>query len=188
MKVIDTKLDGVKIIEPKVFGDRRGYFMESYNKERFSECGLDYTFIQDNQSLSKEIGVLRGLHYQDPPYAQTKLVRVTSGGVVDIAVDLRSDSSTYGEWFSVILTEENHRQLLIPKGFAHGFCTLVANTQVSYKVDEIYSPEHDRGVKWDDPDLSIEWPTLTPILSTKDLNLPELMDIKTPIARSSQCE
>jgi len=183
MKVIDTKLEGVKIIEPKVFGDNRGYFMESYNKERFNECGINYTFIQDNQSLSKEIGVLRGLHYQDPPYAQTKLVRVISGAVVDVALDLRMDSGTYGEWFSVVLTEDNHRQLLIPKGFAHGFCTLVANTQVTYKVDEIYSPEHDRGVMWNDPDLSIQWPTITPILSPKDMKLPQLKDIKIPVVK-----
>lgn len=183
MKVIDTKLDGLKIIEPKVFGDNRGYFMESYNKERFTEFGLDYTFIQDNHSLSKEIGVLRGLHYQETPYAQTKLVRVISGAIIDVAVDLRSESSTYGEWFSTVLTEDNHRQLLIPKGFAHGFCTLVANTQITYKVDEKYSPEHDKGVKWNDPDLSIQWPTVTPILSNKDMKLPELKDIKIPVPK-----
>lgn len=181
MKVIDTKLDGVKIIEPKVIGDHRGYFMESYNLERFKEHGINHTFIQDNHSLSKEIGVLRGLHYQDSPYAQTKLVRVLSGVIYDVAIDLREGSRTYGEWTSVILSEENHRQFLIPKGFAHGFCTLVPKTQVLYKVDNAYSPQHDKGVLWNDPDLSIDWPSLTPILSSKDSDLPRLKEIKAPI-------
>lgn len=185
MKVIETKLEGVKIIEPSVYSDNRGYFMESYNKERFKENGIDCSFIQDNQSMSNEIGVLRGLHYQEAPYAQTKLVRVTSGAIVDVAVDLRTDSRTYGEWISVVLSEENFRQLFIPKGFAHGFCTLVPYTQVAYKVDKVYSPEHDRGLKWDDHELAIEWPTLTPILSQKDEQLPQLKELEILFARGN---
>ncbi|WP_270180238.1 dTDP-4-dehydrorhamnose 3,5-epimerase [Alkalihalobacillus sp. CinArs1] len=177
MKVIDTKLSGVKIIEPDVFGDDRGYFLESYNQETFLEHGLDYTFVQDNHSLSKERGVIRGLHYQEEPYAQTKLVRVIAGSIYDVAVDIRKNSKTYGHWIGLTLSEKNHRQLLIPQGFAHGFCTLEANTQVLYKVDHVYSPEHERGIVWNDPYLGITWPTATPILSEKDTGLPFLKDV-----------
>jgi len=168
VELIETKLKGVMIVESDVFGDSRGYFMESYNLEKFKELGLEFNFIQDNHSLSKETGVIRGLHYQSSPKAQTKLVRVVSGAIYDVVVDIRINSSTFGKWVGVILTEENHRQLLVPKGFAHGFCTLVPNTQVMYKVDEYYSPEHDRGILWNDPSLNIDWPTNKPILSDKD--------------------
>ncbi|MEW9673282.1 dTDP-4-dehydrorhamnose 3,5-epimerase [Ammoniphilus sp. 3BR4] len=176
MNIIQTKLDGVVIIEPAVFGDNRGFFMESYNEQRFIQSGLDIKLIQDNQSLSVETGTIRGLHYQLNPKAQTKLVRVLTGAIYDVAVDIRKDSPTFGQWVGVILSEDNKRQLLVPKGFAHGFCTLVPNTQVFYKVDEYYSPENDRGILWNDPDIGIDWPTSRPILSDKDSKLPLLKD------------
>ncbi|GAK43445.1 dTDP-4-dehydrorhamnose 3,5-epimerase [Paenibacillus sp. TCA20] len=169
-------LQGAYLIDPVVHGDNRGYFMESYNDKLFKQDGLNYNFIQDNQSLSAETGVLRGLHYQLNPKAQTKLVRVLSGAIYDVIVDIRKNSQTFGQWVGVILSEYNKRQLLVPKGFAHGFCTLVPNTQVLYKVDEYYSPENDRGILWNDPALAIDWPTLNPILSDKDQRHPLLKD------------
>jgi dTDP-4-dehydrorhamnose 3,5-epimerase len=168
MKVIKTDLEGVVLVEPAVHGDHRGYFTETYNRARMVEAGLDYEFVQDNQSLSAQTGTIRGLHYQLTPKAQTKLVRVVQGAIYDVAVDIRKSSPTFGQWVGVILTADNHRQLLIPKGFAHGFCTLVPNTIVAYKVDEYYSPEHDRGILWNDPALSIPWPVSNPVLSAKD--------------------
>lgn len=176
MKVIETNLDGVVILEPDVYGDARGYFMESFNQQKLAQFGLDYSFIQDNQSLSAQAGTIRGLHYQLNPKAQTKLVRVLSGAIYDVVVDIRKNSPTFGQWIGVILSEDNKRQLLVPKGFAHGFCTLVKDTQVFYKVDEYYSPEHDRGILWNDPDLGIDWPTSAPILSEKDQRNPRLRD------------
>lgn len=172
----ETKLSGVYILEPKVFGDHRGFFMESYNQQTFADLGLDYSFIQDNHSLSKEIGVLRGLHYQLEPKAQTKLIRVIRGAIYDVVVDIRRNSSTFGQWVGVELSAENKRQLLVPKGFAHGFCTIEPNTEVVYKVDEIYSPAHDRGILWNDPALGIDWPVSKPILSEKDEKHPCLKD------------
>ncbi len=177
MKLIETTLSGVFILEPKVHGDNRGFFMESYNEKEMRKYGLDYEFVQDNHSLSVESGVLRGLHYQDDPMAQTKLVRVPVGAIYDVAVDIRKDSPTFGQWFGVILSEDNHRQLLIPKGFAHGFCTLVKNTHVMYKVDQFYSAAHDRGIYWNDPDLNINWPSTNVILSDKDKSHPRLADL-----------
>ncbi|CAM2939520.1 dTDP-4-dehydrorhamnose 3,5-epimerase [Paenibacillus sediminis] len=176
MKVTPLKLEGVCLVEPVVHEDSRGYFMESYNAFRFDLNGLDYSFIQDNHTLSKEAGVIRGLHYQLTPKAQTKLIRVLSGAIYDVVVDIRHSSRTFGQWLGVILSEHNHRQLLVPKGFAHGFCTIVPNTQVLYKVDEYYSPEHDRGILWNDPALGIDWPTSNPILSDKDTRHPFLKD------------
>lgn len=176
MKIIETRFKDAFVIEPKVFGDRRGFFMESYNDKVFKELGLDYQFIQDNHSLSVEVGTLRGLHYQLEPYAQTKLVRVIRGAIYDVIVDIRKGSPTYGEWQGFILSEGNKRQLLVPKGFAHGFCTIVPNTEVLYKVDNYYSPEHDRGICWNDPDLNIDWPTNSPILSEKDSKHPRLAE------------
>ncbi|KRE75418.1 dTDP-4-dehydrorhamnose 3,5-epimerase [Paenibacillus sp. Soil750] len=176
MKIITTKLDGLIIIEPDVFGDNRGFFMESYSSTKFAVLGVDHRFIQDNHSLSVEAGVLRGLHYQLNPKAQTKLVRVALGAIYDVAVDIRKESPTFGQWVGVILSETNKRQLLVPQGFAHGFCTVVPNTQVLYKVDEYYSPEHDRGILWSDQALGIDWPTSKPILSDKDLKHPLLQD------------
>lgn len=174
MQLIKTIFDKAFLIEPKVFGDHRGFFMESYNENLFKEHGLDYVFIQDNHSLSQVPGTLRGMHYQLAPKAQTKLVRVTSGAIYDVILDIRKGSPTYGQWQGFILTADNKRQLLVPKGFAHGFCTLVENTEVQYKVDELYSPEHDRGILWKDSNLAIDWPVSTPVLSEKDTKHPLL--------------
>lgn len=176
MKLIPTKLNDVVLVEPTIHGDHRGFFMESYNSKLFHHHGIDVHFVQDNHSLSTEAGVLRGLHYQLNPKAQTKLVRVISGAIYDVVLDIRRSSSTYGQWVGVILSEANRRQLLVPKGFAHGFCTIVPNTQVIYKVDEYYAPEYDRGILWNDPTLDIAWPTAKPILSDKDQKFPLLKD------------
>lgn len=176
MKIVALELEGAKIIEPAVHGDHRGFFSESYNEKLFNDNDINYKFVQDNHSLSKEAGVIRGLHYQSAPKAQTKLVRVISGAIYDVIVDIRKESPTFGNWVGVILSEHNHRQLLVPKGFAHGFCTLVPDTQVLYKVDEYYSPEHDRGILWSDPALGIDWPTSNPVLSDKDQRHPLLKD------------
>jgi dTDP-4-dehydrorhamnose 3,5-epimerase len=176
MKVTETSLPGVLLIEPKVFGDHRGFFMECYNKKLFADYGLEFDFTQDNHSLSQQAGTIRGLHFQLNPKAQTKLVRVTRGAIYDVVVDIRKGSPTFGKWQGFILSADNKRQLLVPKGFAHGFCTLVENTEVQYKVDEYYSPEHDRGILWNDPALGIDWPTANPILSDKDTKHPLLAD------------
>ncbi|USB34022.1 dTDP-4-dehydrorhamnose 3,5-epimerase [Paenibacillus sp. YPG26] len=168
MRVIDTGLPGAVIIETDVFEDERGFFTESYNREVFAKHGITYNFIQDNHSYSGPAGTLRGLHYQLQPKAQTKLVRVLSGAIYDVFVDLRKESPTFGKWGEVILTSRNFRQVLIPRGFAHGFCTLVPHTEVLYKVDEVYSKEHDRGILWNDPALAIPWPATKLVLSEKD--------------------
>lgn len=177
MEAKETIFQDVYILEPPVFNDKRGFFLESYNKRILEQVGIAIDFIQDNHSFSKEAGVLRGLHFQLTPKAQTKLVRVCTGAIFDVIVDIRKDSDTYGQWISVILSEENKRQVLIPKGFAHGFCTIVPNTNVIYKVDEYYDPKLDRGVLWNDPDIGIDWPVSNPILSDKDRKLPLLKNI-----------
>jgi dTDP-4-dehydrorhamnose 3,5-epimerase len=177
MKLIETELAHLWIIEPISFEDHRGFFLESYNRRKFQEHGIDIEFKQDNHSLSVSTGTLRGLHYQLAPKAQTKLVRVLAGSIFDVAVDLRAESETFGQWVGVILSSVNKRQLLIPKGFAHGFYTLEPNTEVAYKVDEYYSQEHDRGIHWNDPDIGIRWPTNTPILSKKDEDNPNLHEV-----------
>lgn len=176
MKVTSLTLEGAKLIEPVVHGDHRGFFMESYNEKLMHENGIVHNFIQDNHSLSAEPGVLRGMHYQLSPKAQTKLIRVISGSIYDVILDIRKDSPTFGQWQGFILSDANKRQLLVPQGFAHGFCTLAANTQVIYKVDEYYSPEHDRGIAWNDPSLNIDWPVSNPVLSDKDTRHPLLKD------------
>lgn len=176
LKRVETKLRDVFILEPAVFGDHRGFFMESYNKETFESLGLSFHLVQDNHSLSVEKGVIRGLHYQRSPKAQTKIVRVLTGAIYDVVVDLRKESPTFGQWLGVHLTAENKRQLVVPKGFAHGFCTTAPNTEVLYKVDEYYSPEHDSGILWNDPMLSIDWPVEAPILSDKDRKQPSFKD------------
>ncbi len=178
MKVLETKLDGVYLFEPRVFRDGRGFFMESYNEREMKELGFSFRFVQDNHSLSVVAGTIRGLHYQEDPMAQTKLVRVIRGAIYDVAVDLRKDSPTFGKWVGVILSAENYRQILIPKGFAHGFCTLVGNTEVLYKVDQFYSPEHDKGIRWNDPEIGIDWPVSEPILSEKDMKHPFLREVE----------
>jgi len=178
MKITKTVIDGILIIEPEIHKDYRGWFTESYSKIEFERYGIYTNFIQDNHSMSLKKGTLRGLHYQDNPKAQTKLVRCTRGMIFDVAVDLRKGSKTYGRWIGVELTSENQKQLLIPKGFAHGFVTLCDNVEVQYKVDEYYDPELDRGIRFDDPDISINWGVETPILSEKDKNAPYLKEIK----------
>ncbi len=175
MKYSKTNLDSVIIVEPAVFGDHRGWFMETYKESDFLEAGINVKFVQDNQSFSAAKGTLRGLHYQLNPKAQTKLVRCTRGSIFDVAVDIRKGSPTYGNWFGVELSAENHKQLLVPKGFAHGFMTLTEDVEVQYKVDELYAPECDRGILWNDPTIGIEWPIdVEPILSEKDQKAPLL--------------
>ncbi len=178
MRIVNTAIDGVRIVEPVVHEDHRGFFMESYNQRLFEEHGLRFSFIQDNHSLSTELGTVRGLHYQLSPMAQTKLVRVLAGSIFDVAVDIRRSSPTFGQWVGVELSAANKRQLLIPKGFAHGFCTLEPDTQVSYKVDQYYSREHDRGIRYNDPDIGIVWPNVIDpaSLSGKDASCPGLAD------------
>lgn len=176
MNIVKTKLDDVLIIEPDVFGDHRGWFTETYSKKKFGEVGINVDFIQDNHSMSSQKGTLRGLHFQTNPKAQTKLVRCTRGKILDVAVDLRKGSATFGKWVSVELSEENKRQLLIPKGFAHGFLSLTEDVEVQYKVDEYYSPECDRSIKYNDPDIGVVWGIDNPILSQKDLTAPFLRD------------
>ena len=178
MAVIKTDIDGVFIIEPKIFGDERGYFYESYNKERFcQETGMDIDFVQDNKSKSS-YGVLRGLHFQKPPHAQSKLVRVVKGAVLDVAVDIRRGSPTFGKYVAVELTEENHRQFFIPRGFAHGFAVLSDEAIFQYKCDNLYAPQSEGAIIWNDPDLAIDWkiPAEEIILSEKDKLHPKLRD------------
>lgn len=174
----ETSIKGVYIIESKVFGDNRGYFMETYNKEHFAEAGLNMTFVQDNESKSSK-GVLRGLHFQRK-HSQGKLVRVTKGEVFDVAVDLRAGSSTYGKWEAVILSEENKKQFYIPEGFAHGFLVLSDEVVFNYKCTDFYAPEYDGGVMWNDSDINIKWPLdgiENIILSDKDKVHPNLKDL-----------
>lgn len=176
MEIIKTEIEGLIIIKPKVFEDDRGYFYESYNKERFREAGIDMEFVQDNQSFSSK-GVLRGLHFQNPPYEQGKLVRVITGSVIDIAVDIRKNSHTYGKWVSVELTAENRLMFWIPPGFAHGFVTLEDNTTFFYKCTGLYNKESEGGIIWNDPDLDIDWKIENPSLSEKDKECPLFRDL-----------
>ncbi len=175
MNFIKTPIDGVIVIEPKVFGDSRGFFYESYSKELFVQNGIKDDFVQDNISSSAK-GVLRGLHYQIAPRAQAKLLRVPRGSVYDVAVDIRPQSRTFGQFFSIILSSENRKMLYISQGFAHGFCVLEDGTEFMYKVSDYYSPEHERGVLWSDPGLAIPWPKIERafILSDKDKKYPAL--------------
>ena len=173
MKILETNLKGNFIIEPKMFKDERGYFFESFNKNKFKQItGIEINFIQDNEALSNK-GTLRGLHFQKGEYAQAKLVRVVKGKVLDVVVDLRKDSDTYGEHFSIILSEENKKQLFVPRGFAHGYAVLEDNTIFQYKCDNFYSPENEAGIKYDDDDLNIDWKLKEEeiILSEKDTKL-----------------
>lgn len=173
----ETKLRGVYLIDTKVYGDERGYFMETYKESDFRAAGLDYTFVQDNQSASRR-GVLRGLHFQKK-HPQAKLVRVLRGEVFDVAVDLRAGSETYGQWVGAVLSGENMRQLMIPRGFAHGFLVLSDYAEFAYKCDELYHPEDEGGIAWDDPDIAIDWPeTGERILSEKDRRHPRLSETK----------
>ena len=177
MKVIETELPGVLIIEPQVFGDTRGYFLESWNREKFVAAGIDVDFIQDNESKSR-FGVLRGLHYQAAPYTQAKLVRVIEGAVLDVAVDIRQGSPTFGRYVAVELSGENKRQMFVPRGFAHGFAVLSETAIFVYKCDNKYMPSHERGIAFDDPALGIDWRVKADalILSPKDTKNPRLAD------------
>lgn len=180
MKVVETKLKDVKIIEPKVFGDHRGFFTESYSQEVFEKAGIHHHFVQDNHSLSAQAGVLRGLHFQRGDAAQTKLVRVVTGAVLDVVVDLRKGSPTYKQWEGYILSEYNQRQLLVPKGFAHGFLTLTPHVNFLYKCDQYYDAQADGGIAFDDPELNIDWPIdlEKAILSEKDRKHPTLKEFE----------
>lgn len=178
MKITKTKLEGVVIIEPDVFGDNRGFFMESWNKKKMAEAGLDYDFVQDNHSKSTAKGTLRGIHFQKGDKAQAKLVRCVKGAVLDVAVDLRKNSPTFKQWVGVELSEENKKQLLIPRGFGHGFVTLTDDVEFLYKADNYYAPEADAGVRWNDPEISVEWGVENPILSEKDKKNPFLKECK----------
>jgi len=182
IEVNKTSIDGVLIIEPKIFGDNRGYFLESFNNKEFKEkTGLDINFVQDNESMST-YGVMRGLHFQNPPYTQSKLVRCVKGSVLDVAVDIRKGSPTYGQYVAVELTEDNHKQFFIPKGFAHGFVVLSETAIFQYKCDEYYHPEVDGGISILDDSLGIDWkiPTDKVLLSDKDKKHPLLKDFNSP--------
>lgn len=181
MEFLPTKIPDVIVIEPKVFGDHRGYFLESFNFKKFEESVQKITFIQDNESKSSR-GVLRGLHFQKPPYAQAKLVRCIKGKVLDIAVDIRKNSPTYGKYVAVELTEENKKQLFVPRGFAHGFVVLSEDAIFAYKVDNVYAPDHEGGIKWNDEELNINWriDKADVLLSEKDTQLLALKDFNSP--------
>ncbi len=178
MKITNTKINGLLIIEPEVFKDDRGTFMESWNFKKFQEIGINDNFVQDNQSVSSK-GVLRGLHFQNPPHAQAKLVRVVRGSVLDVAVDLRNNSSTFGKYYSIVLSEKNFKFFYIPKGFAHGFVALEDNTIFSYKCSHIYNKEYEGCLLWNDKDLGIEWNINNPIISPKDIQGLHFKDFKS---------
>jgi len=176
MNVIKTDLDGVFILEPRIFADNRGYFYESFSERSLHEAGIEMKTVQINHSQSLLRGTVRGLHFQMAPMAQTKIVRCLRGKILDVAVDLRKDSPTYKKSFQTELSEENHRCLFIPKGFAHGMATLTDSTEIEYVVDQFYSPQHDRSIRFDDPQLGVKWPFDQPILSGKDQKAPLLAD------------
>ncbi|MGN1419047.1 MAG: dTDP-4-dehydrorhamnose 3,5-epimerase [Acutalibacteraceae bacterium] len=176
MKATETKLKEVKVIEPEVFGDNRGWFYESYNYEKLKACGIDIQFIQDNRSYSAKKGTLRGLHFQKNPNAQNKLLSCTKGEILDVAVDIRKGSPTYLQWVSVILSAENKKMFFIPAGFAHGFLTLTDDVEVFYKVDKYFCKEDDRSIRFDDPSIGVKWNIESPILSQKDIIAPLLKD------------
>lgn len=179
-KFIKTSLDGAWLIKSQVFEDERGFFLEPYSKRKFEKLGIDMEFLQDNHSKSVEKGVLRGLHFQKPPHTQSKLVRVTKGAAYDVMVDLRKTSKTYGKWEAFHLNNRNKLSLFVPKGFAHGFCTVENDTEFMYKVDSFYVPESEDGIIWNDETLGIQWPTDKPILSAKDSKLQQFKQFKSP--------
>ncbi|MDQ7018414.1 MAG: dTDP-4-dehydrorhamnose 3,5-epimerase [Robiginitomaculum sp.] len=182
LKVTPLSLPGLTLLVPKRHGDARGYFSETYNRRTFESAGLNADFVQDNQSLSAQAGTLRGLHFQIPPFAQIKLIRVLRGAIWDVCVDIRHGSPTFGQQVGVTLSAQNGHQLWVPEGFAHGFCTLESDTEVLYKVSQYYAPDHDKGLAWDDPALGIDWPLqngVTPVLSDKDQAHPPLSALPT---------
>ena len=176
MKATETELKGVFVLEPQVFGDARGWFMESWSQRKMHDAGIDVQFVQDNQSFSAQKGTLRGLHYQLNPMCQAKLLRCTRGKIFDVAVDIRKGSPQYGKGVGVELSAENKKQLFIPRGFAHGFITLTDDVEVQYKADNYYAPECDGNIRWDDPDIGVEWPLKPVILSEKDSKSPLLKE------------
>ncbi len=176
----ERELAGVWEIDPVVHGDSRGFFLESFSAREMEERGLPANFVQDNHAFSRAAGVLRGLHYQKPPCAQSKLVRVVRGSVFDVVVDLRRKSATYGKWLGITLSADNKKMLFVPKGFAHGYCTTAPDTEFLYKVDAFYSPHHDAGIRWNDGDLGVVWPLSDAQVSEKDGTLPFLKDIESP--------
>jgi dTDP-4-dehydrorhamnose 3,5-epimerase len=180
MEFIKTTLKDAYIIKPQVFGDHRGFFLESYSKKKFEEAGITADFVQDNHSRSEKKGTLRGLHFQSPPYTQAKLIRVAKGKILDVIVDLRRDSETFGKFESFELTAENFEMLFVPRGFAHGFMTLENNTEVLYKADNFYMPESEGGIAWNDSDLKIDWPMENPILSERDKEWSNLKESDNP--------
>ena len=183
MRIEQTALEGVLILTQQRFGDDRGWFSETWSAARMRAAGLEVNFVQDNQSMSAAVGTLRGLHYQAPPHAQDKLVRCTAGLIFDVAVDFRAGSPGFGLWVGVELSPQNGRQLLVPKGFLHGFVTRAPNSEVQYKCSDVYAPDCDGAVRWDDPDIGIDWGVSTPILSAKDAVAPLLRDVVSPFQR-----
>lgn len=179
MEFIETRFKDAWMIKPSAFSDERGFFLESYSKKTFAEHGIEAEFVQDNHSMSVSKGVLRGLHFQNPPHAQAKLVRATKGSVFDVIVDLRKDSETFGKWQGFELSDKNFLMLFVPRGFAHGFCTLEDNTEFQYKCDNLYEPSAEGGIIWNDPDLKIAWPVEDPILSEKDKLHPKLNELNS---------
>jgi dTDP-4-dehydrorhamnose 3,5-epimerase len=176
MKVIETEIKDLYMIEPQVFGDNRGWFMESWSQKKMEEVGLFYNFVQDSHSFSEKKGTLRGLHFQKGSSSQAKLVRCVRGAVLDVAVDLRKNSKTYKKWVGCILSEENKKQFLIPRGFAHGFLTLTDNVEFVYKADNYYDPQADRNIIWNDEEINVDWGIENPILSEKDKKAPKLSE------------
>ena len=182
MDVKKLDLDGVLLLRPRRFVDARGYFVETHNKETFAKAGIDVTFVQDNQSFSRVRGTVRALHFQVPPFAQAKLVRVLRGSVYDVVVDVRTGSPTYGRWIAIELDAASGDELFVPRGFAHGFCTREPGTEVAYKVDNRYAPDHDSGIVWNDPTLAIPWPVADAdaVLSDKDRKLGAFKHLVSP--------
>jgi len=185
MNIIETPIPGLLVIEPDVFKDARGYFFESYNEKRLAEIGIHERWVQDNQSCSQK-GVVRGLHFQKPPFAQAKLVRILQGSAIDFAVDIRKGSPTYGQYYSVLLTADNFRQFYIPAGFAHGFAALEDNTLFFYKCSNFYNKASEGSIRFDDPDLNIDWQVKNPLTSEKDLMGPYLKDFDSPFVFSEK--
>ena len=180
MEVSQTGIPGLVVIKPKVFGDHRGFFLETYSREAYAKAGLNYDFVQDNHARSSPKGVLRGLHFQLPPATQAKLVWVTRGAVYDVVVDLRQGSPTYKKWYGIELSADNFLRFMVPRGFAHGYVTLTEDAEFMYKVDAPYAPALDAGIAWDDPDIGITWPVTEPVLSEKDAVQPRLATVGSP--------
>ena len=191
MKAIETKIPGVLIIETDVFKDQRGYFTETYNKSKYEAMGITTEFVQDNRSFSAQKGTLRGLHWQNPPFAQAKLVSCSRGAVMDVAVDIRKGSPTFGQWVSVELSDKNHRQIFIPRGFAHGFLTLTEDVEFCYKCDNVYNKAAEGGMRYDAPEVNVDWGSLLrgiePVLSEKDLTGPALEDSDNQFVYGENC-